>query len=127
MPPRLVEMLKAHRVAQAEERLSSATWVNPSLVFATTTGTPLNNSKISKELKAICKELEVYVETDEGNRPPYPYELRHTAASLYSAAGVAHEQIADLYGLTSTRLIEDRYRHRLRPTVDVARVINWSE
>ena len=127
MPPRLVEMLKAHRVAQAEERLSSATWVNPSLVFATTTGTPLNNSKISKQLKAICKDLGVYVETDEGNRPPLPYELRHTAASLYSAAGVAHEQIADLYGLTSTRMIEDRYRHRLRPTVDVARVVNWSD
>ncbi len=127
MPPRLVEMLKAHRVAQALDRLSSATWVNPSLVFATTTGTPLNTSKISKDLKAICKELGVYVETDEGNRPPYPYELRHTAASLYSAAGVAHEQIADLYGLTSTRMIEDRYRHRLRPTVDVARVVNWSE
>jgi integrase len=127
MPPRLVEMLKAHRVTQAEERLSSATWVNPSLVFATTTGTPLNNSKISKQLKAICKELGVYVEADEENRPPYPYELRHTASSVYSAAGVANEQIADLYGLTSTRMIEDRYRHRLRPTVDVARVVNWSD
>jgi integrase len=127
MPPRLVEMLKAHRVAQAEERLSSATWTNPSLVFATTTGTPLNTSKVTKQLRAICDELRVSVQDENGSRPPLPYELRHTAASLYSAAGVAHEQIADLYGLTSTRMIEDRYRHRLRPTVDVARVVNWSE
>ena len=127
MPPRLVEMLKAHRVAQAEERLSSATWTNPSLVFATTTGTPLNTSKVTKQLRAICDELGVSVQDENGSRPPLPYELRHTAASLYSAAGVAHEQIADLYGLTSTRMIEDRYRHRLRPTVDVARVVNWSE
>jgi len=126
MPPRLVEMLKAHRVAQAEERLSSATWTNPSLVFATTTGTPLNTSKVTKQLRAICDELGVSVQDENGSRPPLPYELRHTAASLYSAAGVAHEQIADLYGLTSTRMIEDRYRHRLRPTVDVARVINWT-
>ena len=119
-------MLKAHRVAQAEERLSSATWTNPSLVFATTTGTPLNTSKVTKQLRAICDELGVSVQDENGSRPPLPYELRHTAASLYSAAGVAHEQIADLYGLTSTRMIEDRYRHRLRPTVDVARVINWT-
>jgi integrase len=126
MPPRLVEMLKAHRVAQAEERLSSATWTNPSLVFATTTGTPLNTSKVTKQLRAICDELGVSVQDENGSRSPLPYELRHTAASLYSAAGVAHEQIADLYGLTSTRMIEDRYRHRLRPTVDVARVINWT-
>jgi len=126
MPPRLVEMLKSHRVAQAEERLSSATWTNPSLVFATTTGTPLNTSKVTKQLRAICEELGVSVQDENGSRPPLPYELRHTAASLYSAAGVAHEQIADLYGLTSTRMIEDRYRHRLRPTVDVARVINWT-
>ena len=127
MPPRLVEMLKSHRVAQAEERLSSATWTNPSLVFATTTGTPLNTSKVTKQLRAICDELGVSVQDENGSRSPLPYELRHTAASLYSAAGVAHEQIADLYGLTSTRMIEDRYRHRLRPTVDVARVVNWSE
>ena len=126
MPPRLVEMLKSHRVAQAEERLSSATWTNPSLVFATTTGTPLNTSKVTKQLRAICDELGVSVQDENGSRSPLPYELRHTAASLYSAAGVAHEQIADLYGLTSTRMIEDRYRHRLRPTVDVARVINWT-
>jgi len=126
MPPRLVEMLKSHRVAQAEERLSSATWTNPSLVFATTTGTPLNTSKVTKQLRAICDELGVSVQDENGSRSPLPYELRHTAASLYSAAGVAHEQIADLYGLTSTRMIEDRYRHRLRPTVDVARMINWT-
>jgi integrase len=127
MPPRLVEMLKAHRVAQAEERLSSATWTNPSLVFATTTGTPLNTSKVTKQLRAICDELGVSVQDENGSRPPLPYELRHTAASLYSAAGVAHEQIADLYGLTSTRMIEDRYRHRLRPTVDVARTVPIAE
>ena len=127
MPHRLNGMFKAHRKEQAEERLSFVVWADPSLVFATTRGTPLNTSKVTKQLKSICEDLGVYVETEEGNRPPLPYELRHTAASVYSAAGVANEQIADLYGLTSTRMIEDRYRHRLRPTVDVARVVNWSE
>lgn len=126
MPPRLVEMLRRHRTRQAEDRLAAATWTDSSLVFATTTGTPLNISAIRKQLIAICADLGITVDTADGPRAPLPYELRHTAASLYSAAGVAHEQIADLYGLTSTRMIEDRYRHRIRPTIDVARVVNWS-
>jgi integrase len=126
MPDRLVEMLARHRIRQAEDRLVAGTWVDPRLVFATTIGTPVNVSAARKHLAAICRDLDVTVNDPSGPRPPMPYELRHTAASIYSAAGVAHEQIADLYGLTSTRMIEDRYRHRLRPTVDVARVADWS-
>lgn len=126
MPDRIAEMLTRHRLRQAEERLAAATWVDPNLVFATSTGTPLNISTTRKLLTTICRDLEVTVDDPSGPRPPMPYELRHTAASIYSAVGVAHEQIADLYGLTSTRMIEDRYRHRLRPTVDVARVADWS-
>jgi integrase len=126
MPDRLVELLARHRVRQAEERLAAGTWLDSQLVFATSSGTPVNVSAARKYLASICRDLDVTVDDPSGPRPPLPYELRHTAASLYSAAGVAHEQIADLYGLTSTRMIEDRYRHRLRPTVDVARVADWS-
>ena len=42
----------------------------------------------------------------EGLRPPKPYELRHSASSLYADEGIALEQIADLMGLASTRMIE---------------------
>lgn len=125
MPDRLVEMLARHRTRQATERLAAATWVDPHLVFATKVGTPLNTSAVRKQLAGLCKRLDVTVTDFAGPRPPLPYELRHTAASLYSAAGVAHETIADLYGLTSPRMIESRYRHRLRPTVAVARNVDW--
>lgn len=126
MPDRLVELLAQHRRQQTEERLAAPIWTNPHLVFATRTGTPLDASAVRKQLKVICRDLGVTVDDPAGPRAPLPYELRHTAASLYAAAGVPHEQIADLYGLTTTRMIEDRYRHRLRPTVDVARVVDWS-
>lgn len=126
MPDRLVEMLAEHRKRQAEERLAASTWIEPALVFASSAGTPIDASKVRRQLRDICNDLDVYVDDPSGPRAPLPYELRHTAASLYSAAGVAHEQIADLYGLTSTRMIEDRYRHRIRPTVNVARVTDWS-
>lgn len=124
MPDVLVEMLARHRKRQAEERLAAATWVEPRLVFASSVGTPLNISKVRKQLHDICVRLEVTVDAPNGSRPPLPYELRHTAASLYSANGVPHEVIADLYGLTTTRMIESRYRHRLRPTVAVAREVD---
>jgi len=47
-----------------------------------------------------------------------PYELRHTAASLLSDAGVPIEVLADLLGHTSTQMLESVYRHRVRKVVD---------
>jgi len=49
-----------------------------------------------------------------------PYDLRHTAASLLSDAGVPNHQLADLLGHTTTRMVEVHYRHRLTDTIDVA-------
>jgi len=50
--------------------------------------------------------------------PVTPYELRHTAASLLSDAGVPIEVLADLLGHTSTQMLESVYRHRVRKVVD---------
>ncbi|MDA8316364.1 MAG: tyrosine-type recombinase/integrase, partial [Actinomycetota bacterium] len=47
-----------------------------------------------------------------------PYELRHSAASLLSDAGVPIETLADLLGHTSTQMLEAVYRHRVRKVVD---------
>jgi integrase len=126
MPPALVDMLARHRKRQAEERLAAGTWVDSRLVFATTVGTPLNPTSVRRDLTRICQSLDVLVDDPAGPRPPLPYELRHTGASVLSAAGVPHETIADLMGLTSPRMIESRYRHRLHPTISVARQVDWN-
>ena len=47
-----------------------------------------------------------------------PYELRHSAASLLSDAGVPIEVLADLLGHSSTQMLEQVYRHRVRKVVD---------
>ena len=47
-----------------------------------------------------------------------PNELRHSAASLLSAAGVPLEEIADVLGHTSTRMLEQHYRHQVKPSID---------
>ena len=126
-PEVLLDMLKAHKHRQTVERLAAPQWVDERLVFTTTVGSVIEPVAARRHLARLCKDLGVWVETDEGNRPPVPYELRHTGTSLYSDAGVAQEQIADLMGLTSTRMIEARYRHRLRPTVSVARTVPIAE
>ena len=46
--------------------------------------------------------------------------MRHSAASLLSAAGVPLEEVADVLGHTSTRVTSATYRHRTTPTVDAA-------
>ncbi len=48
----------------------------------------------------------------------YPHELRHSAASLLSAAGVPLEQVADVLGHASTRVTSQTYRHATTPTVE---------
>ena len=120
-PQVLLEMLKAHQYWQKVERIAAPQWVNEELVFTSTVGSVIEPVAARRHLARLCKDLDVWVETDEGKRSPLPYELRHTGTSLYSDAGVAQEEIADLMGLASTRMIEARYRHRLRPTVSVAR------
>ena len=47
-----------------------------------------------------------------------PYELRHSAASLLSDAGVPIEVLADLLGHSSTQMLEQVYRHPVRKVVD---------
>ena len=51
----------------------------------------------------------------------HPHELRHSAASLLSAAGVPLEEIADLLGHATTRVTSAVYRHQIGPTVEAAK------
>ncbi len=53
-----------------------------------------------------------------GVTPITPYELRHTAASLLSDAGVPIEVLADLLGHITTTMLEQVYRHRVRKVID---------
>ena len=125
MPDDLVAMLERHRKRQAEARLAAATWIHPDLVFASPRGGVLSPSNVRKHLAAVCDRAGVFVVEDGTERPPRPNELRHSCASLLSDMGVPNEQIADLLGHTTTRMVDETYRHRLRPTVAAARDHDW--
>jgi integrase len=60
----------------------------------------------------------------QGYRRPQsrrPHELRHSAVSLLSAAGVAEEEIADVVGHVTTRMTHQVYRHQVTPTIDAGK------
>jgi integrase len=88
------------------------------LMFPTASGRPWNPSNARRLLAAICVRAGVPVVR--------PNECRHSCASLLSDIGVPNEQIADLLGHTSTRMVQATYRHRLRPVVDVAARADWA-
>ena len=125
MPEQLAGMLRRHRAQQAAERLAAATWVDDRLVFATTVGTPLAATAVRRHLADLCRRHGVIVDdVEHGPRSPVPYELRHTGITLLAERGLPAETIGRITG-TSVRMIEQRYRHWLKPTIDAARDV-WS-
>ena len=129
LPDDLVDWLAEHRRQQAGERLASSTWADERLVFATTVGTVVEPRNARRHLVDICELIEAErAETDPDGTPfptIAPNELRHSCASLLSDQGVPLELIADLLGHASTDMLDRTYRHRLRPTVDVAKRATW--
>jgi integrase len=116
LPPRTVEALRRHRTAQIEERLLMGDrwplrWED--LVFVTTNGTPIGPTNLRRVISRMAFEAGI----DGGLTP---YDLRHTATSLFSASGVAPEVLADLLGHRNTRMVFRHYRHPVTPTISVA-------
>ncbi len=78
-------------------------------MFTSEVGTPIDPSNLRRTTKALCE--------DAGVDPVSPNELgRHTAASLLSDAGMPLEDIAELLGHESTRMLEAHYKHPVRAT-----------
>ncbi len=112
LPAVVVDMLKAHRKTQTVDILAARQWGDDRIVSPTRHGTPLAPSNMRRELARIC---------DAAGVPAIlPNELRHTAASIMSDAGVPLEQIADVLGHETTRMLDLTYRHRVRPSIAAA-------
>lgn len=117
LPSDLVDWLAEHRRQQAAERLASSHWEDDRLVFASPNGRVVDPARARRRLAAICAKADIPAVT--------PNELRHSCASLLSDDGVPIERIADLLGHTTTRMVEQTYRHRVRPVIDVAARHDW--
>jgi integrase len=112
LPTPVIEALRSHRNRQRQERLlAGPEWQDHGLVFASAVGTPVAPSNMNRRLQVV---------TDRAGIGHWSMtELaRHSAASLMSAAGVPLEVIADVLGHTSTRMLEQHYRHQVKPSID---------
>ena len=115
MPDPVGRALRDRQIEQREERLAAGSlWSTewPALVFATLVGTPLHASNVRRQFTAITER--------SGLGRWHPHELRHSAASILSAAGVPLERVADVLGHDGTRMTALVYRHAVSPSVDAA-------
>jgi integrase len=114
IPAPLETRLRAHRARQSADRLAAGdAWHNAhDLVFTNVLGSPLDPANVRRTLARIT--------TDAGLGRWHPHELRHSAASLLSAAGVPIERVADTLGHATTYVTDQVYRHLTMPIVDDA-------
>jgi len=115
LPAVVVERLKAHRREQLEHRLSAPVWADdaPDLVFPSRTGQPLDMANLRRLVTDVAGAAGIVGKVSG-------YDLRHTATSLLSEAGVRNELLADLLGHVDTRMVERHYRHRPTDAVAIA-------
>ncbi len=117
-PAQVITALRAHRIEQAKAQLKAGElWQPPypDLVFTTALGTPLGPRNLHRSLTLLTERLEL--------GPWHPHELRHSAASLMSEAGVPMERIADQLGHDGTRMGLLVYRHAVKPTIGAGMVM----
>ncbi len=85
------------------------------LVFTTTEATPIDPSNLRRQFARLTE--------DAGLGTWHPHELRHSAASILSAAGVPLEHIADTLGHDGTRMTALVYRHAITPTITTPNIM----
>jgi integrase len=113
LPAAAEDALRQHRTRQQEQQdLMGSHWQDLGLVFPTGRGTLLDPANLRRSLRTVTEQA------DLGRW--HPHELRHSAASLLSAAGVPLEQVADVLGHANTRVTSATYRHPTTPTIEAA-------
>jgi len=106
-PPELLPLLRAHRTAQAKERLLAGNrWRDHDLVFATPTGAPIDRTEDWREWKALLRSA--------GVRPGRLHDARHTAGTLLVEQGVHIRVIQEILGHARVTTTE-RYTHVASP------------
>ena len=118
-PTTVLDALTRHRLRQEQLQLiAGSEWANPDgLVFTSPSGKPNDPKGARNEFNRL-----VAVAGIDGHWTPNM--LRHTAASLMADAGMPIEQVADQLGHKDLRMLQQHYRHRIKPTINGANILN---
>jgi integrase len=104
--PRTVEVLKAHRARQLEERMAATSWTDPGLVFPNTKGKIRRRDSVVLSLRRLLEEAGLPV----GVRF---HDLRHTAGTLALQQGVPLHTVSRMLGHSDAAMTLRRYAHVL--------------
>jgi integrase len=123
LPAQLVELLRAHRDAQAREREAARQlWEEGDWVFANQTGRPLNPNTDYREWKSLLSAA--------GVRVGRLHDARHTAATVLLLLGVPERVAMGIMGWSTTAMAA-RYQHVTDPIrQDVAKRVGgllWAD
>jgi len=104
--PRTVEVLKAHRAGQLEERMAAASWAGPGLVFPNTKGKIRRRDSVVRSLKKLLGEADLPISVRF-------HDLRHTAGTLALRQGVPLHTVSRMLGHADPAMTLRRYAHVL--------------
>lgn len=122
--PAVVTMLKAHRAAQAAERLAAGDqWQDNGLIFATEHGTPVEPRNILRSIEIAAKRAK-WID-DEGVEhvgldDTVVHTLRHSAATAWLEGGLHLKAVSTLFGHHSISVTADIYGHVSEPVTRAA-------
>jgi integrase len=110
LPESAITALRDQRIRQLEERLlAGAAWQDWGLVFTSSIGTPREPSNVTKRLHKLLEAADL-------PRQRF-HDLRHCAASLLYAGGVAPRTIMGILGHSQISLTMNTYAH-LSPALE---------
>ncbi len=110
--PATVAMLRAHRKAQATERLAwGPAWTDHGLVFTREDGTPLRPRQVARSFDRLVAAAGLPALTMHG--------LRHSYATAGLAGGVDLKVMSERLGHANVAITADLYTHVL-PAMDAA-------
>jgi site-specific recombinase XerD len=100
LPPELVAALRAHRTAQARERLAAANvWDDHDLVWCRENGRPIDSRADWQEWSGILEQA--------GIEHAGTHAMRHSAATIAIDQGVALPVVQEMLGHSDIRVTRD--------------------
>ncbi len=106
VPRFAVDVLRRHRLHQAEERLAARAWNDNNVIFSTEIGTFLEQRNVLRRFKALAADAGIV-------RNVRVHDLRHTTASHMIDAGVPLVVVQATLRHTRVATTADVYTHQL--------------
>ncbi|MGH7882923.1 MAG: tyrosine-type recombinase/integrase, partial [Candidatus Dormibacteraceae bacterium] len=113
LPKVCISTLRVHRIRQIQNKLAAGLqWVETGYIFTTERGTPVDGEVVTRSLQRLLLRA--------GLPRLKFHDLRHGAASLLLAEGVAARVVMDVLGHSQISTTQNIYQHVMPSLVDDA-------